>query len=209
VDIINQAKQRLWLAGYGKMPLLFDFSSVMNICQHRIDTARFKQSPNCDARPDPADIALLVIHCISLPPEQFGDDYIDQLFCNRLQPDAHPYFHDIYQLRVSAHLLIRRDGELVQYVPFDQRAWHAGASQFQGRERCNDFSIGIELEGSVNQAYTNPQYQQLTAVTKLLFAHYPLLNRHTIAGHCDIAPGRKDDPGPYFNWQLYRDSLTA
>jgi AmpD protein len=207
VDIINQAKQRLWLAGYGKMPLLFDFSSVMNICQHRIDTARFKQSPNCDARPDPTDISLLVIHCISLPPEQFGDDYISQLFCNCLQPDAHPYFQDIHQLRVSAHLLIRRDGELVQYVPFDQRAWHAGVSKFQGRERCNDFSIGIELEGSVNQAYTDQQYQQLTAVTKLLFAHYPQLSKHTIAGHSEIAPGRKDDPGPYFNWQMYRDAL--
>ena len=181
----------------------------MNICQHRIDTAKFTPSPNCDARPDPADISLLVIHCISLPPEQFGDDYIDQLFCNCLQPDAHPYFQDIHQLRVSAHLLIRRDGGLVQYVPFDQRAWHAGVSQFQGRQRCNDFSIGIELEGSVNQAYTEQQYQQLTAVTKLLFAHYPQLSRHTIAGHSDIAPGRKDDPGPYFNWQQYRDSLAA
>ncbi|PPD34202.1 MAG: 1,6-anhydro-N-acetylmuramyl-L-alanine amidase AmpD [Methylomonas sp.] len=179
----------------------------MNIYRHRIETARFKLSPNCDARPDPTDISLLVIHCISLPPEQFGEDYIDQLFCNCLQPDAHPYFLDIHQLRVSAHLLIRRDGELVQYVPFDQRAWHAGLSKFKGRERCNDFSIGIELEGSVNQAYTQQQYQQLTVVTKLLFAHYPRLNSQTIAGHSDIAPGRKDDPGPYFNWHLYRNSL--
>lgn len=179
----------------------------MNIFQHRIDTARFVPSPNCDARPDADDISLLVIHCISLPPEEFGRHYIEQLFCNQLQPDAHPYFQAIHQLRVSAHLLIRRDGELVQFVPFDRRAWHAGVSIFQGRERCNDFSIGIELEGSVNQAYTPQQYRQLTAVSKRLFAHYPRLNPQTIAGHNEIAPDRKDDPGPHFDWRRYRDSL--
>lgn len=177
--------------------------SRMNIIDHRLDGARYLQSPNCDARPDASDISLLVIHCISLPPEQFAGDYIDQLFCNGLNPDEHPYFQGIHQLRVSAHLLIRRTGALVQYVPFDQRAWHAGPSLFQGRERCNDFSIGIELEGSVNQPYTEHQYQRLTAVTQLLLTHYPGLNRQRIVGHSDIAPGRKDDPGPWFSWPHY------
>lgn len=180
----------------------------MNIRQHRIDSATFKPSPNCDARPDASDISLLVIHCISLPPEQFGDDYIDQLFCNTLSPDAHPYFRQIHQLRVSAHLLIRRDGALVQYVPFDRRAWHAGPSQFQGRERCNDFSIGIELEGSITQAYTAPQYARLIEVSKLLLDRYPLLHPERIAGHSDIAPGRKQDPGPWFDWPRYLSPLT-
>ncbi len=175
----------------------------MKILDHQIDTARQQSSPNHDRRPDPADISLLVIHCISLPPEQFGDDYIDHLFCNCLNPDLHPYFQNIYQFKVSAHLLIRRDGSLVQYVPFDQRAWHAGVSNYQGRERCNDFAIGIELEGSINQAYTEQQYQQLTTVTKLLLASYPTLTKHNITGHSDIAPGRKTDPGPYFDWQKY------
>lgn len=179
----------------------------MHIHHHRIDSAKQIDSPNCDARPESDDISLLVIHCISLPPEQFGDDFIDQLFCNRLQPDVHPYFQDIYQMKVSAHLLIRRDGMLMQYVPFDRRAWHAGASHFQGRDRCNDFSIGIELEGSVNQAYEEVQYQQLTAVIRLLLAHYPKLNRDRIVGHSGIAPGRKTDPGPWFDWQKLYASL--
>lgn len=173
----------------------------MHIICDRIDCAQQRESPNCDPRPDPKDISLLVIHCISLPPEQFGGTYIDQLFCNCLPPGDDPYFQEIYQLKVSAHLLIRRDGALVQYVPFDCRAWHAGLSHFQGRERCNDFSIGIELEGSVNQSYEDVQYQRLIVVTRLLLAHYPELNRDRIVGHSDIAPGRKADPGPFFDWQ--------
>lgn len=180
----------------------------MQIIDHRIDVAKQLSSPNCDARPDGALVSLLVIHCISLPPEQFGDDYISQLFCNTLCPDEHAYFRDIYQLKVSAHLLIRRDGELVQYVPFDQRAWHAGASEFQGMSRCNDYSIGIELEGSVNQAYTDSQYQQLITVIRALLAHYPGLNQERIVGHSDIAPGRKQDPGPWFDWQKLNAGLS-
>lgn len=180
----------------------------MNILDHRIDVAKALPSPNYDARPDADDISLLVIHCISLPPEQFGGEYIDQLFCNCLNPDAHPYFQAIYQQKVSAHLLIRRNGELVQYVAFDQRAWHAGVSEYLGRQRCNDFSIGIELEGSVNQPYNEAQYIQLAEVTKLLLANYPKLNRQRIAGHSDIAPGRKDDPGPWFSWQKFYDLLV-
>ena len=180
----------------------------MNIINHRLTNAVQIPSPNQDARFDSDDISLLVIHCISLPPEQFGNDYIDQLFCNTLDPEQHPYFADIYQLRVSAHLLIRRDGQLHQYVPFDQRAWHAGVSSFEGRERCNDFSIGIELEGSVNQPYTEAQYQQLAAVTEVLLANYPKLSADRITGHSEIAPQRKDDPGPYFDWTYYRGLLT-
>lgn len=175
----------------------------MQIHQHRIELASQLDSPNCDARPDPADISLLVVHCISLPPEQFGGDYISDLFCNRLDPRQHAYFQEIYQLKVSAHVLIRRDGEIVQYVPFDKRAWHAGVSSFLGRERCNDFSIGIELEGSVNQAYEEIQYRQLIALTRSLLRNYPKLSSERIVGHSDIAPGRKTDPGPCFDWQKY------
>ncbi len=175
----------------------------MIISKHYLSCANRVDSPNCDARPDPNDISLLVIHCISLPPEQFSGHYIDQLFCNNLDPDEHPYFQDIYLLKVSAHLLILRDGSITQYVPFNYRAWHAGESRYQGRERCNDFSIGIELEGSVKQDYTDSQYQRLADVVKILLANYPGLAKHRIAGHSDIAPGRKNDPGPLFDWERF------
>ena len=147
----------------------------------------YKPSPNCDPRPLEAAIDLLVIHGISLPPGEFGGPYIDQLFCNELDPAGHPYFCTIASLRVSAHALIRRDGTIVQYVPFHRRAWHAGQSVFQGRECCNDFSIGIELEGADDLAYTPAR----------------------IIGHSDIAPGRKTDPGPAFDWTLYKTLLGA
>ena len=176
----------------------------MNILDHRLNEALQIESPNQDERPDSRAIGLLVIHCISLPPEQFEGNYIDDLFCNRLNPDEHPYFAEIHQLKVSAHLLIRRDGSLRQYVPFNRRAWHAGISRFEGRERCNDFSIGIELEGSVNQPYTDAQYQQLAAVTQLILIEYPDITVDRITGHSDIAPERKTDPGPFFDWQRYK-----
>lgn len=177
----------------------------MKIKNHIINNAQQIRSPNCDERPDSNDISLLVIHCISLPPQQFDNQYIEQLFCNQLNPDDHPYFKEICQLRVSAHLLIRRDGELVQFVPFQKRAWHAGPSSFQGRERCNDFSIGIELEGTQTELYTDQQYQQLAQVILLLLQSYPKLNKQRITGHSDIAPGRKTDPGSSFDWgHLYR-----
>jgi AmpD protein len=166
-------------------------------------------SPNCDARPQADDISLLVIHNISLPPGRFGGPYIDQLFTNTLDWRAHPYFEDIQMLRVSAHLLIRRDGAVTQYVPFVQRAWHAGVSQFAGRERCNDFSIGIELEGSDAQPFTQKQYRRLIRVTRALMRHYPRLDAGRIVGHSDIAPGRKTDPGPHFDWARYRAALAA
>jgi AmpD protein len=169
--------------------------------------ARRVASPNCDERPEDADITLMVVHGISLPPGEYGGDWIDDLFCNRLDPDAHPYFREIAGLRVSSHLLIRRDGEIVQYVPFSRRAWHAGDSCFEGRSACNDFSIGIELEGQDTEPYTDRQYEQLAAVMQALVAAYPGLSLDRVAGHCDIAPGRKTDPGPAFDWQQLQARL--
>ncbi len=161
-------------------------------------------SPNCDERPAGSVPELIVIHGISLPPGQFGGPWIDGLFTNTLDPAAHPYFTEIYQLQVSAHLLIRRDGEIVQYVPFSKRAWHAGKSHYAGRERCNDFSIGIELEGSDDTPYEAAQYRQLAGVIGALLRNYPTLDATRIVAHSDIAPGRKTDPGPHFHWpQLY------
>ena len=166
-------------------------------------------SPNYDDRPVGSEIDLLVIHGISLPPGEFGSGWIDALFGNCLDCTAHPYFREIENLEVSAHLLIRRDGEVVQYVPFDRRAWHAGQSCFEGRERCNDFSIGIELEGSDDQPYEEVQYRVLAEVCEALLRAYPTLSSQRIVGHCDIAPGRKTDPGPYFEWQRLRTLLAG
>jgi AmpD protein len=173
----------------------------MHIQNHWLTDITHTSSPNFNLRPDENDISLLVIHCISLPPQQFGGDYIEQLFCNRLNPDVHPYFKEIYQLKVSAHLLIKRDGEIVQYVAFNQRAWHAGVSSYQGRENCNDFSIGIELEGTETIPYTTAQYQRLSKVIQVLLLHYPNLSKERIVGHSDIAPQRKIDPGDSFLWE--------
>ncbi|QTF07137.1 1,6-anhydro-N-acetylmuramyl-L-alanine amidase AmpD [Brenneria izadpanahii] len=163
-------------------------------------------SPHYDSRPNDEAPSLLVIHNISLPPGEFGGPYIDQLFTATLDPAAHPYFAAICHLRVSAHCLIRRDGEIIQYVPFHLRAWHAGVSVFEGRERCNDFSIGIELEGTDTLPFTTEQYSQLAAITRLLIDAYPITPSR-ITGHSDIAPGRKTDPGPAFDWDLYHRLL--
>lgn len=152
---------------------------------------------------------LIVIHGISLPPGEFGGPWIDRLFANTLPADAHDYFREVAGLRVSSHLLIRRDGEVVQYVPFQRRAWHAGASSYLGRERCNDFSIGIELEGSDDTAYDMPQYAALARVVLTLCAAYPLLSTTRLAGHSDIAPGRKTDPGATFDWPRLHALLRA
>ncbi len=172
-----------------------------------LDTARQMCSPNCDPRPEGIEPDLIVIHNISLPPNEFGGPHIDELFCNHLPADGHPYFAEICGLEVSAHLLIRRDGEIVQYVPFHQRAWHAGLSSYDGREGCNDFSIGIELEGADATLYTDVQYERLARVVEMLLATYPALSANRIAGHCDIAPGRKTDPGPAFDWSRLRNTL--
>jgi AmpD protein len=162
-----------------------------------------RSSPNQDPRPTGCLVDLLVIHNISLPPEQFGGPWIDDLFHNRLNPDAHPYFTGIYDRRVSAHLLIRRHGELLQYVPLCQRAWHAGESCFRDRKACNDFSIGIELEGTDSTPYTDEQYRRLILTTHSIMSLFPAITRERITGHSDIAPGRKTDPGPAFDWARY------
>lgn len=174
-----------------------------------LDGARRVISPNFDARPAGTNIDLLVVHGISLPPGEFGGDYISNLFGNCLDPQAHPYFAEIAQLRVSAHLLIRRDGRLLQFVSFDARAWHAGVSEFNGRTACNDFAVGIELEGTDELAYTLAQYQSLAAAARLLMRHYPGITPARIVGHSDIAPGRKTDPGPAFNWETLQRMLKS
>lgn len=156
------------------------------------------ESPNQDARPDGESVSLIVIHAISLPPTQFGSDDIARLFTNTLDPAAHPYFAGIATLRVSAHFLIRRDGELIQFVSCDRRAWHAGVSRWKGRERCNDFSIGIELEGCDDLPFEDVQYERLYCLVHLLSSRYPI---QALAGHADIAPDRKTDPGRCFVWQ--------
>ena len=175
----------------------------------QISPARQVASPNRDARPDGAGIELLIVHGISLPPGEFGGPEIEALFTNTLDWDAHPYFGEIRGLEVSTHLLIRRDGELVQFVPFTDRAWHAGESCFRGRHRCNDFSIGIELEGEDETPYTDEQYAVLAAVSGALFDAYPGLSARRMAAHSDVSPGRKTDPGPAFDWLRLYDSLAT
>jgi len=164
-------------------------------------------SPNADDRPAGMAIDLLVIHCISLPAGSFGGGWIDALFTNRLESDAHPSFRDLEGLRVSSHLLIGRAGDVRQYVSLDQRAWHAGVSSWQGRARCNDYSIGIELEGDVNTAYTEAQYRTLLPVVRAIMARHPAITAERIVGHSDVAPGRKVDPGPWFEWPRLRAAL--
>ena len=166
---------------------------------HRL--ARRCRSPNFDARPDGMAIELIVVHNISLPPGRFGGEAVGQFFRNQLPPAADPFFASIAQLRVSAHFFIRRDGELVQFVSTEKRAWHAGASLWKGRSRCNDFSVGVELEGTDATTFTAQQYRCLSALTKTLVSRYPSISE--VAGHADIAPGRKTDPGPKFDWSRY------
>lgn len=154
-----------------------------------------------------AQVSLLIVHNISLPPAQFGGPYISDLFMGCLDPDAHPYFKEIAHLRVSAHCLIRRDGYVIQYVSFNDKAWHAGVSAFNGREKCNDYSIGIELEGTDDIAYTPEQYRSLCSVVKKIQGQYPLISHTNIVGHCDVAPGRKTDPGESFDWAYFHQQL--
>ena len=172
-----------------------------------LDGIRKVISPNCDQRPEDSEIDLLVIHSISLPPDEFGGDYIDQLFTNSLDPDEHPYFKEIASHKVSVHILINRQGLTTQYVPFTQRAWHAGESVFKGRPNCNDYSIGIELEGCDSKDFTREQYQTLAHITGAIMQYWPKITKDRITGHCHIAPNRKTDPGPTFNWDDYYLSL--
>lgn len=169
-----------------------------------LDWARQVPSPNCDDRPAGVEADLIVVHGISLPPGEFDGPWIDLLFTNALPRDSHPYFAAVADLRVSAHLLVRRTGEVVQYVPFHRRAWHAGASSWQGRERCNDYSIGIELEGTDHSPYESAQYAMLARVIAVLCRRYPHLTPGRIVGHSDVAPGRKSDPGASFDWPRLR-----
>lgn len=181
----------------------------MQINQGWLDCARRVQCDHFDPRPNPHDINLLVIHNISLPPGQFGSDHVEQFFAGLLKADAHPFFAQICQMRVSSHLFIRRNGEIVQFIPFSERAWHAGISSFQGRTRCNDFSIGIELEGTDNVSYSDQQYASLSEVTKTIMHAYPKISVGRIVGHVDIAPQRKTDPGVVFDWQRYRQNISV
>jgi AmpD protein len=174
-----------------------------------LEGVRHVQSPNHDERPNPEDISLIVVHGISLPPGEFGGDGVERLFTNKLPEGAHPYYDTIRHLRVAAHAFIRRGGEVIQFVPFHRRAWHAGVSEYQGRAMCNDFSVGIELEGTDNLPYTDDQYRQLASLIRALCAHYPSLSTKRIAGHSDIAPGRKTDPGPCFEWTRLRRLLGS
>ena len=181
---------------------------VFLINNHYLTGARLIDSPNQDERPAGIEPDLLLIHNISLPPGQYNTGCIDKLFCNHLNEDEDPYFLDIARLKVSSHLFINRDGNVTQYVPFNRRAWHAGDSSFQGQSNCNDYSIGIELEGTDYEDFTAPQYDSLILVTKLLIDEYPRLNSNRIAGHSDVAPGRKTDPGPCFDWVRYKSAIA-
>lgn len=174
-----------------------------------VSGARILPSPNCDARPSGCQPELIVVHSISLPPGDFGGPWIDRFFTNRLDPGAHPYFQEISALQVSAHLLIRRDGEVVQYVPLTMRAWHAGESCHDGRSCCNDFSVGIELEGLDDLPYEDVQYERLAELVQVLRTSFASLRDAPVVGHSDIAPERKTDPGPAFDWARLQDLLNA
>jgi AmpD protein len=167
--------------------------------------ARYIPSPNCDRRPEDSSVELLVIHNISLPPGEFGGPGIIELFTNTLDPAVHPYYREIVDLRVSSHFLIRRDGEIIQFVACDLRAWHAGDSNWRGRSRCNDFSLGVELEGTDESPFEDAQYGRLAELTRALKARYPIAGG---VGHSDIALGRKTDPGPYFDWVRFGSMIT-
>lgn len=174
---------------------------------HWLEPVRRVVSPNQDTRPRGYDISLLVIHAISLPPGEFGTGEVEKLFTNTLDCNAHPSYSSLDGVCVSSHVLIDREGKITQFVPFDQRAWHAGESSFQGQSECNNFGIGIELEGTEQVPFTESQYSALTVIAHTLLVHYPRIQPHRIVGHNEIAPDRKWDPGPQFDWQKFLDRL--
>jgi N-acetyl-anhydromuramoyl-L-alanine amidase len=180
-------------------------SRHVHVATGLLEGVRQVLSPHHDARPDGVQPDLIVIHNISLPPGEFGGPWVEKLFNGHLPPDVHPYFATIHSARVSAHLLVRRHGEIVQFVPFHRRAWHAGVSQYEGRSACNDFSIGIELEGTDDLFFEDAQYDVTRDVLQALLAAYPSLSPTRVVGHSDIAPGRKTDPGPAFDWARMRE----
>lgn len=173
-----------------------------------LEPGLYRASPYCDERPEGVIVDMIVIHGISLPPAEFGSGAIEAFFCGKLEISQHSYYASIAHLTVSAHLLIKRTGEIVQFVPFSKRAWHAGESFFNGKTRCNDFSIGIELEGTDDIPYEPAQYQQLASVISSLMQVYPGITHDRIVGHNEIAPGRKTDPGPVFDWENLRKRLA-
>jgi len=179
----------------------------MEIENHIFKNIKYFQSPNFNSRPDESDISLIVIHCISLPPKNYEGEYVRDFFLNKLDSSEHVFFKEIADLKVSSHLFIRRNGEIAQFVPFNKRAWHAGVSSYKGNQDCNNFSIGIELEGSEDDSYTNDQYESLIDATKEILRNYPNIDKSRIIGHSDIAPNRKTDPGKNFEWDRYLTSL--
>lgn len=179
----------------------------MLISNHILDNTKLVKSPNYSERTNDSDIRLIVIHCISLPPKIYGNSYIEDFFCNKLNSNDHEYFREIKDLKVSSHVLIKRSGKIIQFVPFNKKAWHAGLSTYRNEENCNEFSIGIELEGYHTEKYTNNQYESLVEVSKALINNYKDLNKDNIVGHSDISPDRKEDPGKYFEWSHYLERL--
>ena len=175
----------------------------MKIKNHRLQDINFLESPNFNDRPVDEDISLLVIHSISLPPKKYNTDHIERFFLNELDFTSHNFYKNIDGMKVSAHVLIKRNGEVIQFVPFNKRAWHAGVSSYKGKNDCNNFSIGIELEGSDDDIFEDIQYEQLSLITSLLIAEYDLITKDNIKGHSDIAPERKTDPGVLFDWDRY------
>ncbi len=175
----------------------------MKIKNHKLQDISFLESPNFNDRPVDEDISLLVIHSISLPPKKYNTDHIERFFLNELDFTSHNFYKNIEGMKVSAHVLIKRNGEVIQFVPFNKRAWHAGVSSYKGKNDCNNFSIGIELEGSDDDIFEDIQYEQLSLITSLLIAEYDLITKDNIKGHSDIAPERKTDPGVLFDWDRY------
>jgi len=181
---------------------------LFTITDHRVDQAEFILSPNFSDRPEGVEPTLLVIHNISLPPGEFGGSYIADFFQNKLDTSKHPFFEEIADLQVSSHLFVDREGQLIQFVDLNKKAWHAGISEFEGKKECNDFSIGIELEGTDTEPYSDKQYLSLISLTNCLMERYSGISTERIVGHCDIAPSRKTDPGVSFDWSRYKNSLT-
>ena len=175
----------------------------MKIKNHKLQDISFLESPNFNDRPVDEDISLLVIHSISLPPKKYNTDHIERFFLNELDFSSHNFYKNIDGMKVSAHVLIKRNGEVIQFVPFNKRAWHAGVSSYKGKNDCNNFSIGIELEGSDDDIFEDIQYKKLSLITSLLITEYDLITKDNIKGHSDIAPERKTDPGVLFDWDRY------
>jgi len=179
----------------------------MNIKNHLIENIKFLQSPNFDIRPKKIDISLIVIHSISLPPTIFGNEYVENFFLNKLEIADNEYINSIKDMKVSSHIYIKRTGEIIQFVPFDKRAWHAGESSYKNVKNCNDYSIGIELEGCEDISFEDIQYNKLSEIIDCLMQNYPNINSERIVSHSEIAPGRKSDPGPLFDWKRLKSMI--